>query len=118
MAEEPVRQKPPSAAEIFSTWNSSESAAAERIAVEQLEQVSWARPLLANLDDARKSGDRRQERAYLWEARVAHSIHRLGWQAQYEFKTGEGDQSIDFRVMSRPELLIEAIAIQNSPASE
>jgi hypothetical protein len=42
----------------------------------------------------------------------------LGLQAQYEFKAGEGDQSIDFRVMSRPELLIEAVAVQNSAASE
>jgi hypothetical protein len=118
MADEPVRENPPGAAEIFSTWNSSDSADADRVAVEQLEEVSWARPLLTNLDNARKSGDPGQERAFLWEARVAYSIHRLGWQAQYEFKAGEGDQSIDFRVMSRPELLIEAIAIQNSAASE
>src|ERR1017187_11033727 len=48
MADGPFPQKPPSAAEIFSTGNSRDSPASERVAVEQLEQVSWASPLLAN----------------------------------------------------------------------
>jgi hypothetical protein len=76
------------------------------------------RPLRGrHLKVAQTSGDRQQQRAYLWQARVALSIHRLGYEAQYEYRAGEGKQSIDFRVMSRPELLIEAIAIRNSQAS-
>ena len=107
-----------SAAEFFSDWDSCDSASAEGVAMEELAQVSWARQLLQNLKVAQTSGHGQQQRAYLWEARVALSIHRLGYEAQYEYRAGEGEQSIDFRVMSRPELLIEAIAVRNSQASK
>jgi len=51
------------------------------------------------------------------EARVAASLVQLDCDVQYEYKTGAGEQSVDFRVLSKPEVLIEAISIQNSEAS-
>jgi hypothetical protein len=35
----------------------------------------------------------------------------LAYEAQYEYEGGEGKKSIDFRVKSSPELLIEALAM-------
>ena len=64
------------------------------------------------------TGDRRQERAYLWEARIALWIHPLRLSSAIRYGTGEDEQSIDFRVVSHPELLIEAVSIQNSESSE
>jgi hypothetical protein len=108
----------PSAAEFFSAWKTTESNDAERVAEAQLKRAPWAKLLLDKLECARESGDRWQQQAYLFEARIALSIDRLGYQAVYEYKAGEGDKSIDFRVLSKPEMLIEARAIQNSKASQ
>jgi len=106
------------AAELFSEWDSRDSTSAERAAVDELGRVPWAGKLLTNLKAAESRGDRRQQRAYRWEARIALSIHRLGYEARYEYRAGEDEQFIDFRVASEPELLIEAVAIQNSESSE
>jgi hypothetical protein len=112
------RHTPQEPAEFFSAWRTTESNYAERAAEEQLRRVPWAKALLDNLEQARETGDRRQQRAFLFEVRIAFSIDRLGYQALYEYKAGVGKKSIDFRVMSKPEMLIEAMTIQNSQASE
>jgi hypothetical protein len=69
------------------------------------------------LNIAKSTGDRRQERSYLWEARIALAIYRLAYEAQYEYEGGEGQKSIDFRLKCCPEVLIEALTIQNSESS-
>jgi hypothetical protein len=112
------RHTPQEAAEFFSAWKTTESNYAERVAEQQLRRVPWAKPLLDNLEHARESGGRRQQREFLFELRIAFSIDRLGYEAFYEYKAGAGNKSIDFRIMSKPEMLIEAMTIQNSQASE
>jgi len=52
-------------AEFFSRWTSADSIAAEHAAVSRLREVQWARPLLNNLEQAERSGDRHQRRAYI-----------------------------------------------------
>lgn len=107
-----------SVAEHFSRWDSPETRAAERLALDGLRSVDWAKTLLQRVTEAEAIGTRWQHRAFLWEARIAFSIHRLGYRAQYEFQATTNGKSIDFRVLSEPEILIEAVSIQNSDARQ
>jgi hypothetical protein len=52
----------------------------------------------------------------LFEARVAYELHRAKRTAEYEFPTGVGESSVDFRVHGSPEWLIEVVSVSESKA--
>jgi HipA-like protein len=59
----------------------------------------------------------------LFEIRFAYAIYQGGLQAEYEFKAGVGDSSVDFRVYGqhkkgKPEWLIELTSLAQSAAVE
>jgi hypothetical protein len=52
----------------------------------------------------------------MFEVRFAFELHRAGVVAQYEYPTGIGDSSVDFRIPGSPEWLIEIVSIRASDA--
>ena len=76
-------------------------------AIEELEAAAWASPLLAEI---RKRGGLKAPASFLFELRFAAEIHRAGVAATYEYKTGVGLSSVDFRLDCRPDWLIELLS--------
>jgi hypothetical protein len=53
-----------------------------------------------NIKSGQESTDEqiRQIKSSLFEVRFAHAINKLGFEAEYEFKTGVGGTSVDFKI--------------------
>src|SRR5712691_5060921 len=81
-------------------------------AIEALQPVPWAAPLLKRVNDA---GDLQPEhKPLMFEVRFAFELHRAGVFAQYGYPTGVGGSSVDFRVPGSTEWLIEIVSIRAS----
>ncbi|MBI3894544.1 MAG: hypothetical protein HY313_01300 [Acidobacteria bacterium] len=83
-------------------------------AIEQLSDVFWAEPLLNKIRDA--GGVQAKNKPLLFEVRFAFELHRRGIVADYEYATGVGNSSVDFRIPGDVEWLIEIVSIQKSDA--
>lgn len=64
-------------------------------AIKVLRNVPWAAPLLKPIESNKET--RYQNRAVLFEIRIAYALHQAGYTAQYECK-GLADATIDFCV--------------------
>jgi hypothetical protein len=66
-------------------------------AMDALQSVPWAAPLLraAQTRDLLKAEDK----PLMFEVRFAFELHRAGMIAEYEYPTGVGGSSVDFRVL-------------------
>jgi hypothetical protein len=111
-------------------WDSlsTEEVVATLRAADALEGVAWAGPLLA--DTAESVANLRErlkdrsagrpvepgERGFFFELRYAETLHLYGLTAEYEFKAGVGDTSVDFRVDQDPPWLIELLSLRQSAA--
>ncbi len=82
--------------------------------LQALSRVAWAAPLLAKVNA--EGGLTAGAMPVLFEARVAYEIHRASRQAEYEFATGVGTSTVDFRVLGSPEWLIETVSVRESDA--
>lgn len=82
-------------------------------AIGELEGVQWARPLLDRIQ--RAGGIKNETKPLLFELRFAYELNRLGSSAEYEYKTGVGNSTVDFRVVAgTAEWLIELVSLQIS----
>ncbi|PYO96028.1 MAG: hypothetical protein DMD60_12025, partial [Gemmatimonadetes bacterium] len=81
---------------------------------DELSGVPWIAPLIARLDGERWCY---QTKPLLFELRVAAEIHRAGLTAHYEYPTGIGSSSVDFRFEhDSREWLVELVSILVSDA--
>jgi hypothetical protein len=93
-------------------------------AVERLENVRWAQPLLHHAGSRgslpgqlQKAGAPAPENlSDLFELRFADQLARFGAQAQYEFAAGVGESTIDFRVTNAAEWLMELVCLRTTEA--
>lgn len=95
-------------------WMSEAEADAMRRALEGLQGVPWAQPLLRRVGES-ESDVRSRKDAY-FEARVAFAIHQHEGHAEYEHPAGVGGSTIDFRVPGTPNWLIETVRLGASEA--
>lgn len=85
--------------------------------LDELNAVPWAQPLVREI--ANRGGICFTNKPLLFEARVAHALHRQGNAVvEYEFAAGVGDSTVDFRWGTGPEFLIEVVSIGRSEALE
>jgi hypothetical protein len=73
-------------------------------AIEELKSVLWASALLEAVQELKAPA------SFLFELRFAAEIHRAGFAAAYEYKTGVGLTSVDFRLDCTPDWLIELLS--------
>lgn len=75
-------------------------------AIGELKSVAWACPLL---EEIQMRGGFKAPASFLFELRLAAEIHRAGRSATYEFQTGVGLTSVDFRLGCHLDWLIELL---------
>jgi hypothetical protein len=85
-------------------------------ALAQLEKVAWARPLLRRVQ--RGGGLCSENMPLLFEARFAHELVRAGAEATYEYRSGVGNSTVDFRLPGSPEWFIECVSIRASAGAK
>lgn len=85
-----------------------------RQVLEELSRVAWAGSLLAKIEAA--GGLTAAAMPLLFEVRVAYELYRTGCHVQYEYPSGVGDSTVDFRVVGSREWLIELVSIRESNA--
>jgi hypothetical protein len=78
----------------------------------ELQSVPWARPLVNEINS--RGGIAPENRPMLFEARIAYELYCAGVHPHYEYKTGVGGSSIDFRIEGTYEWLIEVVSIHES----
>ena len=83
-------------------------------AMDALQSVPWAAPLLraAQARDLLKA----ENKPLMFEVRFAFELYCAGIIAEYEYPTGVGGSSVDFRVQGSPQWLIEIVSIRASDA--
>lgn len=83
-------------------------------AMDALQSVPWAAPLLhaAQARDLLNA----ENKPLMFEVRFAFELHCAGMIAEYEYPTGVGGSSVDFRVLGSPQWLIEIVSIRASDA--
>ena len=84
-------------------------------AIAGLQNVSWALPLLRKLEQ--QGGILQANIPLLFELRFAHELHRRNRLAEYEFPTGVGDSTVDFRIPNVTNWLVELVSIRESDAA-
>ena len=77
-----------------------------------LRSVPEASPLINSIN--KRGSIQLETQPLLLEARVAHELHHQGIQFDYEYKTGVGGSSVDFRIRGAPEFLIEVVSLRTS----
>src|SRR6266576_3658392 len=85
-------------------------------AVKELSTAPWARPLLTRLQMA--GGFKSENMPLMFEVRFARELDRAGVAAEYEFSTGVGDSTIEFRLHTKPPWLIERVSVRTSDADK
>ncbi len=79
-----------------------------------LENVGWAKPLLDRV--ATVGGLKSANMPLLFEVRFAFELHLAGATADYEYGTGVGDSSVDFRIHGEREWLVELVSLRETQA--
>jgi hypothetical protein len=85
-------------------------------AIDELSAVPWAKPLLSHLE--RAGGLKSENISIMFEVRFAHELHRAGVSAEYEYPTGVGDSTVEFKINTSPPWLIELVSIRASDAAK
>jgi hypothetical protein len=75
--------------------NSKEAQRTER-AIRELSEVIWARPVLDRLK--RAGGIKSDNMPLMFEVRFAHELYLAGVTAEYEFRAGDDDSTVEFRL--------------------
>jgi len=83
----------------------------ERV-IRALRSVGWATPLIRRFEEA--GGPSVATMPLMFEIRFAYELHRAAAVAEYEYPAGVGDSSIDFRIRSSPEWLVELVSVRES----
>ncbi len=83
-------------------------------AFQALQGEQWAAPLLLKIEQS--GGILSAQMPLRLEVRIAYAFHRRGLRPEYEFATGSGAKSVDFRVKGSPDWLIEVVSLMESDA--
>jgi hypothetical protein len=83
-------------------------------AIRALQGEQWAAPLLRKIKQS--GGVLSAPLPLLLEVRIAYAFHQNGLRPEYEFATGSGAKSVDFRVQASPDWLIEVVSLTESDA--
>jgi len=83
-------------------------------AFQALQGEQWAAPLVRKIEQS--GGVLSAPLALLLEVRIAYAFHQNGLSPEYEFATGSGAKSVDFRVQASPGWLIEVVSLRESNA--
>jgi len=81
-------------------------------AANELRAVDWTDKLLQRFDQ--NGGSVSENMPLMFEVRFAYELYLRGVEAQYEYSAGVEDSTIDFRVMSPQEWLIELVSVRES----
>lgn len=98
---------------VLSDWPA-EAPFTER-AISSLAEVAWAQGLLRKVNQS--GGVAEQNRPLLFEVRFAFELYSAGSSAEYEYAGGLGTSTIDFRIPSPIEWLVELASVQESKAT-
>jgi len=98
---------------VLSDWPA-EVPSTER-AISSLVEVSWAQKLLGKLEQA--GGVLEANAPLLFEVRFAFELHNEGGTAEYEYATGLGETTVDFRIPASVEWLVELVSVRESKAT-
>jgi len=85
-------------------------------ALAALSATPWARPLIARLENS--GGIKAENMPLMFEVRFAHELLRASVVAEYEFRAGVGDSTVEFRLQTTPPWLIELVSIRTSGAAK
>lgn len=77
-----------------------------------LKIVPWAKPLLDRISQS--GGLKSETMPLLFEARFAYELHRAGVSAEYEYSTGIGNSTVEFKLSTSPVWLVELVSIRES----
>ena len=102
-------------ADFFRNFHENEETLATEGALKTLAVVGWAKPLLSKIGPNALMAVR-TKRSLCFEARFAAEIHNANCNADYEYPTGMGATSVDFRVRGPAEWLIEIVSVDISEA--
>lgn len=83
-------------------------------AIDGLRTVPWASPLLSRLSVA--SGLKSENMPLMFELRFAYELHCRGGTAEYEYKAGVGNSTVEFKIACSPPWLVELVSIRKSNA--
>jgi hypothetical protein len=83
-------------------------------AIDVLRTVSWADPLLARLSAA--GGLMSANMPLMFEVRFAYELHCSGGTAEYEYKAGVGNSTVEFRIPGSQPWLVELVSVRKSDA--
>jgi hypothetical protein len=86
-----------------------------QLAMQSLASVHWAEPLLNRLD--RAGGLKSENMPLMFEVRYADALHRAGISAEYEFRAGVADSTVEFQLETSPPWLIELVSVRTSDAA-
>ena len=84
-------------------------------AISTLAEVPWAQKLLRRLDQA--GGIIEPNVPLLFEVRFAREVYAAGCSAEYEYEAGLGESTVDFRIVSAREWLVELVSVRESKAT-
>ncbi len=85
-------------------------------AINVLNHVSWAKPVLSRLAEA--GGIKSKNMPLMFEVRFAYELHRAEKEAEYEYKAGVGGSTVEFKVLGDTTWLIELVSIRTSQAAK
>jgi hypothetical protein len=85
-------------------------------AIVALNGIEWARPVLERLQQA--IGPKSENMPLMFEVRVAYELHRAGKVAEYEYSTGVGVSTVEFRIKGDITWLFELVSIRTSQAAK
>jgi hypothetical protein len=101
---------------MWSDTLTSREAAFTARAIEALNGINWAQPILNRLQQA--GGLKSKNMPLMFEVRFAYELHRAGKVAEYEYNAGVGESTVEFRVAGGVTWLIELVSIRTSQAAK
>lgn len=85
-------------------------------AISALKKVPWAQPVLKRLKQA---GDFKSENMPLmFEVRYTYELYRAGKVAEYEYGTGIGNSTVEFKISGDTTWLVELVSLRTSNAAK
>lgn len=97
---------------MWSDILSSQEAEYTKKVINELRNVKWAEPLINKIN--KNGGICSKTMPLLFEARFAYQLHKAGVMAEYEYSSGIGNSTIEFKLNTSPSWLIELVSIRES----
>ncbi|OGP80685.1 MAG: hypothetical protein A2Z08_10690 [Deltaproteobacteria bacterium RBG_16_54_11] len=91
---------------------SSQEAEYTKTAIEELKEIEWAKPLLSKIQ--KNGGLCSETMPLLFEVRFAYELYKANITAEYEYSANIGNSTIEFKLNTLPQWLIELVSIRES----